>query len=59
MKSINRIALGTISSLLLSAGLTHAAQRLDPLSKSIGNAGFSSGDSPAGACAVPCNYLPE
>lgn len=57
MKSINRIALGTISSLLLSAGLTKAAQKLDPLSHSTGN--FCSNDNPSSTCGLPCNYLPE
>jgi hypothetical protein len=58
MKTINRIALGTISSLLLSAGMVQAAQRLDPLSNSI----VESGESPTGrqnasaqGCA-PCAY---
>ena len=60
MKSINRIALGTISSLLLSAGLTKAAQKMDPLSKSIGNMCFSAKEcAPANSCVVPCLYLSE
>jgi hypothetical protein len=57
MKSINRLALGTISSLLLSAGLTKAAQKLDPLSNSTGNS-FTN-DSPAGTCTSPCFYQSE
>jgi hypothetical protein len=57
MKSINRLALGTISSLLLSAGLTKAAQKFDPLSNSTGNS-FTN-DSPAGTCTSPCFYQSE
>lgn len=61
MKTINRMALGTISSLLLSAGLTKAAQKLDPLTASIGanDFGFSPNESPSRACMPPCMYLPE
>ena len=42
MKTINRMALGTVSSLLLSAGLARVAARLDPLTRSIGKANFQS-----------------
>jgi hypothetical protein len=58
MKSINRIALGTLSSLLLSAGMTRAAQHLDPLSNSLGSTDKSLG-SENGPCApcVPCAFL--
>jgi hypothetical protein len=58
MKTINRMALGTISSLLLSAGLTKAAQKLDPLTNSIAgfNYGFGSTESPANSCVTPCFY---
>jgi hypothetical protein len=61
MKTINRMALGTISSLLLSAGLTKAAQKLDPLTKSIGSGDFGaiSNDGPASACTYPCMYQSE
>jgi hypothetical protein len=60
MKTINRMALGTISSLLLSAGLARVAQRLDPLSNSIGGRNFdsSSKEAPAQTCSVPCLYQP-
>jgi len=56
MKTINRMALGTISSFLLSAGLTHAAQKLDPLTKSIGNMNFGSdaNEGSSQTCALPC-----
>jgi hypothetical protein len=59
MKTINRIALGTISSLLLSAGLARAAERLDPLTKSIGGRDLNlhSKDSPANSCVNPCYLL--
>jgi hypothetical protein len=56
MKTINRMALGTISSLLLSAGLARAAQKLDPLSKSARNFGFCAKESPANSCTLPCLY---
>ena len=58
MKTINRIALGTISSLLLSAGMARAAQHLDPLSNSLGN-NLDATESPANSCIVPCAYQPE
>jgi hypothetical protein len=58
MKTINRIALGTISSLLLSAGMVRAAQHLDPLSNSAGSNinGADRENSPAMSCVQPCNY---
>jgi hypothetical protein len=58
MKTINRIALGTISSLLLSAGLDRAAQKLDPLTNSIAdlNLGSNSAEAPSQTCGVPCYY---
>lgn len=60
MKTINRMALGTISSLLLSAGLTKAAQKLDPLTNSMAarNCGFSA-ETPANSCVTPCFYDKE
>lgn len=54
MKTINRMALGTISSLLLSAGLTRTAQKLDPISNAIGGMTFNAGDAPSTPC-MPCN----
>jgi hypothetical protein len=50
------MALGTLSSFLLSAGLTHAAQKLDPLTKSIGNMNFESdaNEGSSQTCALPC-----
>lgn len=61
MKSINRIALGTISSILLSAGFSHAAQQLDPLSQSVAKIGVGpdANGAPTSSCALPCMYLPE
>jgi hypothetical protein len=61
MKTINRMALGTISSLLLSAGLAQAAQRLDPLSKSIRNLnlGTNLNEAPTNTCTSPCLYDTE
>lgn len=59
MKTINRMALGTLSSLLLSAGLTRAAQKLDPLTNSIKgrNLDFGCNLAPASDCTTsPCLY---
>jgi hypothetical protein len=58
MKTINRMALGTISSLLLSAGLARAAQKLDPLTNSFSGSNFQSGsnEAPANMCVMPCYY---
>jgi hypothetical protein len=57
MKQINRIALGTLSSILLSAGMTRAAQHLDPLSNTLGSNDKSAGckTEPCAPC-LPCNY---
>jgi hypothetical protein len=61
MKTINRMALGTISSLLLSAGLTKAAQKLDPLTNSVArfDYGFNGTESPANTCVSPCFFDKE
>jgi hypothetical protein len=59
MKTINRMALGTIASFLLSAGLARVAQKLDPLSNSLGGMDLNSNDSPAQTCSVPCLFQPE
>jgi hypothetical protein len=61
MKTINRMALGTISSLLLSAGLARAAQKLDPLSNTIGDKDFGpvSKEASASACMFPCMFQNE
>jgi hypothetical protein len=53
MKTINRMALGTISSLLLSAGLTRTAQKLDPISNAVRGMSFNLGDAPSVSC-MPC-----
>jgi hypothetical protein len=61
MKTINRMALGTISSLLLSAGLTRAAQKVDPITISTGNKDFGpvSNDRSSSPCVFPCQYQTE
>jgi hypothetical protein len=60
MKTIKRMALGTLSSLLLCAGLTRAAQKLDPLSNMMGEQDFGPAtNEPAGACVFPCLFQPE
>jgi hypothetical protein len=60
MKIINRMALGTLSSILLCAGFARAAQKLDPLSNSITDKDFNAGSNGAASpCVFPCLYLPE
>src|ERR1022692_2587158 len=56
MKTFNRMALGVASSVLLSAGFSRAAQRLDPLTKLVGrsSSGDSSGEASACSCACQC-----
>jgi hypothetical protein len=60
MKILNRSLLGVISCFLLSAGLSKAAQQLDPLTKSVAVQAPHSGsaDVSAMACTTPCQYLP-
>jgi hypothetical protein len=60
MKIINRMALGVASSLLLSAGLSRAAQKLDPLTKSIGPSNPKDRfEGTANNCSMPCFYQAE
>jgi hypothetical protein len=60
MKIINRMALGVASSLLLSAGLSRAAQKLDPLTKSIGSSNPENrNEAGASNCSLPCFYQAE
>jgi hypothetical protein len=61
MKTINRMALGTISSLLLSAGLARVAQKLDPLTNSISdmNHGMNLSEAPTNTCVSPCLFDTE
>jgi hypothetical protein len=60
MKTINRMALGTLSSLLLCAGFARTAQKIDPLSNSIGDKDFGPvSNEAASPCIFPCMYLPE
>jgi hypothetical protein len=56
MKNINRMALGTLSSLLLTAGLARAAQKFDPLTMSLGKQKYGAGlnEGPSSPCGVPC-----
>ena len=52
MNSTKRFLFGVISSLLLAAGFARAADGLDPMTKSLGNAN----DNPAAMAATePCN----
>lgn len=57
MKTIARFAIGLTSSVLAAAGMMQAAQRLDPVSRALGNEiRFDSEECPAEACTVPCAY---
>jgi hypothetical protein len=60
MKLLNRTLLGVISCFLLSAGLSKAAQQLDPLTKSVAIQGSHPGSANVGAmtCSEPCFLLP-
>jgi hypothetical protein len=62
MKTINRIALGTMSSLLHTAGLNRVAEKFDPLSKTLSSIKSTSMDAvslPANTCAAPCFFQME
>ena len=62
MKTFHRMAMGVASTVLLSAGLSGAAQRVDPLTHSLGVSNLNdSGDEPAASgcscmCTAPCLY---
>ena len=57
MKTFKRMALGVISSLLLTVGLARAAQQMDPLSKSlVADKGSSVDIAPAPNCSAPCYF---
>jgi hypothetical protein len=52
-----RLFFGLISSLLLAAGFARAADRFDPMTRSLGSpiAGYGAvDDSPGPSCAAPC-----
>ncbi len=60
MKIFNRMALGFVSSLLLAAGFSRAAQSLDPLTRSAGNLTGDCDMAPSSACCtMPCMYQVE
>jgi hypothetical protein len=56
MKTFNRVCVGLLSSLLLTAGLSRAAERLDPLSQQLADQGiaFNSQERAGSPCAAPC-----
>jgi hypothetical protein len=60
MKLLNRTLLGVLSCFLLSAGLSKAAQQLDPLTKSVAIQAPHSGSADVSAmqCTEPCDYMP-
>ncbi len=58
MKATIRLTIGLLSSLLLSAGFSRAAIRLDPLSHQLGSADTTcSDDDPSGPCSLPSQYV--
>lgn len=57
MKSKKRFFLGLVATLLLSIGLTQAAERLDPLSKSSMSAPLSG--EPAPDCVATCHLIDD
>jgi hypothetical protein len=59
MKILNRSLLGVISCFLLSAGLSKAAQQLDPLTKSVAVQAPHSGSADVSAmdCTTPCMLM--
>jgi len=61
MKTLTRILIGLTSSLLATAGLFRAAEKLDPLTHALRGVVIvsSAADRPAEGCADPCNYLPR
>jgi hypothetical protein len=60
MKTLNRMALGTISSLLLAAGFYRTAQKFDPLTKSIGGRDISYREAPSTPCIIaPCLLITD
>jgi hypothetical protein len=56
MKTLNRVWVGLLSSLLLTAGFARAAERLDPLSQQLADQGvaFNSLERAGSPCAAPC-----
>jgi len=58
MKLFTRFFTGLFSSLLLSAGLSHAASRLDPLTQQLGSNPEINRvvSAPSSGCNFPCAY---
>lgn len=58
MKTLTRIVIGLTSSLLATAGLFRAAEKLDPLTHALGIVvvASSSVDRPGETCVLPCSY---
>jgi hypothetical protein len=56
MKTTTRMALGLASSLLLSAGFLHAAQSLDPMTKSAALSAQAAGPVDGGP-GLPCQLV--
>lgn len=61
MKTFNRTLIGLISSVCAIAGCWRMAERLDPLTQSLGNryTVSSTSDRPADNCTYPCMYSPD
>ena len=56
MKSTIRFTLGIVATLLLSAGLTHAAEKLDPLSREMKDAKTGRPVLGAADCTYECAF---
>lgn len=54
MNSLKRLVFGVISSLLLAAGFVRAADRLDPMTKSLRISNGNTTVGVAAPCTVPC-----
>lgn len=60
MKKFKRMAIGMVSSFLALAGMVRAAEKIEPLSHSLGNKiDLISVESPGENCTCPCNYYPR
>lgn len=61
MNTISRILIGLFSSLLLTAGLARAAERMDPLSHQLSKDGTVLGPvaAPVSPCSASCYFVPR
>lgn len=62
MNTFKRVFVGLTSSLLLAAGLSRAAERLDPLSQQLSTTDQAlavQNLGPSLPCTLPCHYVPR